>query len=249
MPQTQGNEPRAPVFESHMTFKDRRDAGRQLARYCQHYAGANPLIIGLPRGGVIVAAEIANALNAPLDIIVVRKIGSPFQAELAIGAVYEAGGPQVLLDERLVQRLGVAEQYIQYQVQEQIREIRRRQHAYRGSEKPIPIRGRITIVVDDGVATGASTRAALRAVRAQEPGLLVLAIPVAAPDSLNMLKSEADEVICLLAPEHFRAVGEFYQDFDQTTDDEVIELLAQARSTQGRSDHPSSGPTSQGNPS
>jgi putative phosphoribosyl transferase len=233
MPRIHENDHIAPLLAEGTIFRDRRDAGRQLAAACRAYAEADPVVIGLPRGGVVVAAEVAAALHAPLDIVVVRKIGSPFQAELAIGAVYEASGPQVLLDDILVQRLGVAERYIEHQVQEQIREIHRRQHAYRGTQKPIPLRGRAVLLVDDGIATGASTRAALRAIRAQEPRLLVLAAPVASPDSLNTLKPEADQILCLLAPEHFRAVGEFYEDFDQTTDDEVIELLAKARSTHG----------------
>ena len=211
-------------------YRNRTEAGRQLASLCRRYEEANPVVLGLPRGGVVVADEVAAALAAPLDIIVVRKLGAPLQPELAIGAVYDTHeGPQTLLDDWLVARLGVPEEYIQREVQEQVLEIHRREIAYRGDTEPEPLEGRVAIVVDDGIATGATTRAALRAARARHPSLLVLAAPVAARGSLDMLRPEADEIVCPAAPDRFHAVGEFYIDFDQTSDGEVIEILTRAR--------------------
>jgi putative phosphoribosyl transferase len=211
-------------------YRNRAEAGRQLAALCRRYEGTHPVVLGLPRGGVVVADEVARALAAPLDIVVVRKLGAPMQQELAIGAVYDTHqGAQTLLDDWLVARLDVPEEYIQREVQEQVQEIRRREEIYRGDTEPEPLEGRVVIVVDDGIATGATTRAALRAVRARRPGLLVLAAPVAARASLDMLRPEADEIVCPAAPDRFHAVGEFYIDFDQTSDSEVIEILTRAR--------------------
>ncbi len=214
-------------------YRDRVEAGQRLAELCRRYEGTHPVVLGLPRGGVVVAGEVADALAAPLDIVVVRKLGAPRQPELAIGAVYDAGGARTLLDEPLIERLGVGREYIEREVREQMEEIRRRERAYRDGTGPETIRGRIAIVVDDGIATGATTRAALRAARARDPGLLVLAAPVAAPSSLALLRPEADEIICPLAPEPFHAVGQFYEIFDQTSDGEVIEILRRARARAG----------------
>jgi putative phosphoribosyl transferase len=209
-------------------FADRADAGRRLAQQLQHLRGEDAVVLGLPRGGVVVAYEVARALAAPLDIVVVRKLGAPDQPELGIGAVVDADHPQVSLYDELVRRLGVSREHIEEEVGAQVKEIRRREQEYRGDREPVDVRGRTAIIVDDGVATGSSVRAALRALRARRPARLVLAVPVAAPESLQMLESEADEVVCLLAPPSFRAVGQFYQDFDQTSDKEVVDLLTRA---------------------
>jgi putative phosphoribosyl transferase len=216
-------------------FRDRADAGRQLAGVLDGLRDQSAVVIGLPRGGVVVAAEVAQALDAPLDILVVRKLGSPYQPELGIGAVVDGDAPQILLEPDLVQRLGVDEQYIRDEARRQVEEIHRREAAYRGGRPATPLEGRTVIVVDDGVATGVSTRIALRALRAKRPARLILAVPVGAPETLRSLQAEADEVIALEAPDDFRAVGQFYTDFDQTSDEEVIELLERAR---GREEGP-----------
>jgi putative phosphoribosyl transferase len=210
-------------------FTDRAEAGQRLAERLVEYADQDPVVIGLPRGGVVVAYEVARSLRAPLDILVVRKLGAPYQPELGIGAVVDADNPQVSLYDDLVRRLGVTREHIDREVQEQVEEIHRREREYRGTRPPLEIRGRTVVVVDDGIATGSSVRAALRALRARQPAKLVLAVPVAAPESLAMLEREADDVICLAAPSWFRAVGQFYRDFGQTTDGEVVDLLERAR--------------------
>jgi putative phosphoribosyl transferase len=223
-------------------YRDRADAGRTLANACRRYEGVNPVVLGLPRGGVVVADAVAEALAAPLDIVVVRKLGAPLQPELAIGAVYDSpDGPRTVIDEWMLNRLGVPDEYVEREVRAQVEEIHRREAAYRGDSAPEPLDGRVAIVVDDGIATGATTRAALRAVRSRRPGLLVLAAPVASRQSLEMLRGEADEIICPLAPERFHAVGEFFADFDQTTDDEVVEILTRSRARAARGAHAEQG--------
>jgi predicted phosphoribosyltransferase len=182
--------------------------------------------VGLPRGGVVVASEVAAALAAPLDILVVRKIGAPEQKELGVGAVVD-GVP--VLDHELVRRLAVPDSYLRDETALQIEEIRRREAAYRRGRPAMALKDRTVIVVDDGVATGASTRAALRAVRRRGPARTVLAVPVASPETLRTLAAEADDVVCLETPEDFRAVGQFYEDFEQTADEQVIDLLDRAR--------------------
>jgi putative phosphoribosyl transferase len=201
------------------------DAGRRLGEALRRFASRDPVVLGLPRGGVVVAAEVARALGAPLDIVVVRKLGAPAQKELAIGAVADLDGPRVLLDRDTAARVGASREYIEREVGEQVAEIRRREGVYRAGREPAVVRDRCAIVVDDGIATGASVRAALRAVRAGRPSWLVLAAPVVSPESLATLLDECDEAVCLLAPEGFRAVGEFYEDFSQTGDEEVVGLL------------------------
>jgi putative phosphoribosyl transferase len=214
-------------------FDDRRDAGRQLAARLLPYQDRDPVVLALPRGGVPVGYEIARALGAPLDIIVVRKLGAPGQPELGIGAVVDGDHPLGVLNEEVIKTLVVPEAYLEGEVTAQLAEIRRRQAAYRGGRPALPITGQTAIVVDDGLATGGSMRAALRSVRRAAPARLVLAVPVAPPDTLARLAAEVDETICLETPELFGAVGYFYRDFTQTTDDEVIRLLAacQAGST------------------
>ncbi len=211
------------------TFKDRQDAGRQLADRLLRYKDERPVVLALPRGGVPIGYEIAVALDAPLDIVVVRKLGAPGQPELAIGAVVDGDTPQSVLNQDLVRLLGVSEEYLGREVDRQLREIRRRERLYRGDRPRASVEGRTIIVVDDGIATGASVRAALRGLRRVHLARLVLAVPVAPPDTVQALGAEVDDLICLSTPEPFMAVGQHYEDFSQPADEEVIELLDRAR--------------------
>jgi predicted phosphoribosyltransferase len=208
-------------------FTDRRDAGRQLAAGLQHFQNLGVSVLGIPRGGVIVAAEVAAALDAPLDVIVPRKIGAPFNPELAVGAVAPDG--TIFYDEVLIAHAGIERRELEQQAARELQEIRRRLSVYRGAicrSGTVPeYRGRYVILVDDGIATGYTIQAALRSLRRQKPERLVLAVPVAPKDSLDRIGPDADEVICLLVPKDFYAVGQFYQDFRQTTDQEVIDAL------------------------
>ena len=208
-----------------MIFADRIDAGERLAKGLAHLAGSECVVLAIPRGGVIVGEVIARELAAPLDVVVPRKIGAPGNPELAIGAV--APGIRVL-DPRMVGALGVTDRYLEREIAEQEAEIERRQHAYRGGRPPQPVEGRVAIVVDDGVATGSTAVAALRWARARGAERVVLAVPVAPPQSLERLRAEADEVVVLETPQPFLAVGEWYRDFDQTTDEQVVEALARS---------------------
>ncbi len=218
-----------------LLFKNRQDAGRQLAARLREYKGQHPLVLALPRGGVPVGYEVALALDAPLDIIVVRKLGAPGQPELGIGAVVDGDHPQSVLNEDVVSILHVSEDYLSREVAAELQEIRRRQECYRRGRPPAAVAGRTVIVVDDGIATGGSMRAALRGVRRAAPKRLVLAVPVAPPETIESLRPEVDAVVCLSMPPFFHAVGQFYENFSQTTDEEVIELLdaAQERKTIG----------------
>lgn len=212
-------------------FDDRIDAGRRLAEALRHLRDETPIVLALPRGGVPVAAEIARALAAPLDLVLVRKLGAPFQQELAIGAIADAGtgedeAPERVTDPELIRQLGVPENYVEETGQDALAEIARRRRLYRHGRTPPPLGGRTVVLVDDGIASGATMRAALRAVRRQQPDRLVLAVPVAPRESLEVLRQEADETVCLDVPRDFHAVGQFYRDFRQTDDDEVVALLA-----------------------
>lgn len=209
-----------------MPFKDRIDAGRRLAQALASCKDEHPVVLALPRGGVPVAAEIADALSAPLDLILVRKIGVPDQPELAMGAVVDGPAPMVVRNEHVIRLAGVSEQEFGAVRDREIAELERRRKLYVG-ERPHPdVAGQTAIVVDDGVATGATTRAALRATRARKPGKLILAVPVAPTDTLAELRGEADEIICLEDYADFGAIGLFYADFRQISDAEVIDLLA-----------------------
>ena len=210
-------------------FADRRDAGRKLAAALQDYAGKNPVVLALPRGGVPVAFEIAQALGAPLDLIMVRKIGAPFNPEYGLGAVVDGAEPQVVLNEDVMRMLAPGDEYVAQETQRQLAEIERRRAAYLGDRAPIPLRGRTIIIVDDGVATGGTARAALRGARKAGAAKIVLAVPVAPKEVIEDLRADADDIVCLSAEENFQAVGFHYADFSQTSDEEVVSLLAAAR--------------------
>lgn len=206
-----------------MLFVDRRDAGRRLAAALAHLRDRRPIVIAVPRGGVVVGHEVATHLGAPLDVIVPRKLRAPFNPELAIGAVAEGGA--VFIDEGIARGIGAP--YLEQEIAAQRAEIARRVRVYRGDRAVAPVDGRVAIVVDDGIATGATMIAALRAVRASEPARLVAAVPVAPAEGIARLAREADEVVCLAAPAVFHAVGQFYQNFAQVDDRQVTALLAE----------------------
>jgi predicted phosphoribosyltransferase len=208
-----------------MPFRNRAEAGRKLAEALARYKGQKPVVLALPRGGVPVAAEVAASLEAPLDLILVRKIGVPAQPELAMGAVVDGGAPIIVRNEDVMQLAGISEAEFQAVCSEELSEIERRRRRYLGDRARVDVVGRIAIVVDDGIATGATTRAALRATRMRNPQKLVLAIPVAPTDTLRVMREEADEVVCLEDYEFFGAIGRFYDDFRQTTDEQVIAAL------------------------
>jgi putative phosphoribosyl transferase len=211
-----------------MKFADRYAAGRQLAATLAHLKDRAPVVLALPRGGVAVGFEIARALGAPLDIVLVRKIGVPWQPELALGAVTDGGSPETFIDEDLAKALDIPESYVQEETTRQLEEIERRRRSYCAGRPPIAITGRAAIVVDDGIATGATMRVALRSLRRRNPAHLVLAVPVAPPETLAELRKEADETVCLEMPDMLGAIGFYYRDFHQMSDAEVTDLLARA---------------------
>ncbi|MER7733799.1 phosphoribosyltransferase family protein [Streptomyces erythrochromogenes] len=209
-----------------MLFTDRADAGERLAEAVRHLEGERPVVLGLPRGGVPVAFPVARALGAPLDVIMVRKLGVPHHRELGFGAIGE-GGVRVI-SEDIVSSSRVTPQDLAAVERAEGAELARQARRFRGDRPRVPLDGRTVIVVDDGIATGATAAAACRVVRAQGAARVVLAVPVAAPDAVARLRGETDEVVCLSAPRAFRAVGEWYRDFSQTPDEEVVTLLARA---------------------
>ncbi len=214
-----------------MVFKDRVQAGRMLAGRFASRPTDNLIVLAIPRGGVVVGYEVANALGVSLDVIVPRKIGAPGEPELAIGAVASWGNHEIYLDESMVRYLGVSEEYIRREADAQLAEIDRRLNAYRGNSEPPRVENADVVVVDDGIATGSTMIAAVRALKRMRPRSTVVAVPVASPDSVNRLRSEVDELIVLDAPSPFMAVGYWYQDFQQTSDEEVRSLLREAASS------------------
>jgi len=209
-----------------MLFRDRAEAGRRLAQALAAYKDRRPVVLALPRGGAPVAAEIAVALDAPLDLVLARKIGAPGEPELAMGAVVDGEPPIVARNEDVVEALGVSERQFAAACARELDEIARRRRRLVGGRRRAEVAGRAAIVVDDGVATGATARAALRAIRARAPSALILAVPIAAPDTIEALSAEADAIVCLAAPPNFGAVGFYYDDFRQIEDEEVAAILA-----------------------
>ena len=211
-----------------MLYRDRRDAGRMLGRALARYTGAAELVVlALPRGGVPVAFETAKALGAPLDVFLVRKLGLPGHEEYAIGAI-ASGGVRVI-DDALLRRFGIPRAAVERIVEREERELRRRERVYCGDLSPLKLSGKRVILIDDGLATGSSMRAAVKAVRGLGARRVVVAVPVGPVEAVRDLSSMADEVVCISTPEPFLAVGRFYDDFDQTSDEEVVELLLESR--------------------
>ena len=214
-----------------MIFRDRTDAGRQLAARLTRYADrTDVLVLALPRGGVPVAYEVAKALKAPLDVFLVRKLGVPGHEELAMGAI-ASGGVRVL-NEDLVDYLRIPDGVIDAVAAVEQRELERREHAYRDDHPPLDVKDSIVILVDDGLATGSTMRAAAAALRLQKPRRIVVAVPVSSAETCEELRSEVDEIVCAVTPEHFQGVGLWYEDFSQTSDEEVRELLKRATQQQ-----------------
>jgi len=212
-------------------FSDRRDAGRRLARLLRDYADEKPVVLALPRGGVPVAAPVAIAFGAPLDVVVVRKLGVPGQPELAMGAVVEAGRPVTIRNEAIIRVAHVSEAEFDEVRAAELAEAQRRRELYVGRGRRLSLKGRAVIVIDDGIATGASMRAAVKAVRKQQPARLVVAVPVAARTSLEALRGEVDDIVCVDIRDELRAIGVYYDDFEQVSDDEVIAALRSVNAT------------------
>jgi putative phosphoribosyl transferase len=211
-----------------MLFHDRSDAGQRLGRRLLDLGLPDPLVLALPRGGVAVAIEVARLLGAPLDVVLVRKIGAPWHKELAAGAVVDGEQPELVLNPDVVRGYGIDEGYLEAEKARQLREIERRRRLYLGGRPRPRIAGRTAIVVDDGIATGATVRAALRAVRRAAPRELVLAVPVASPEVLDRLAPDVDRIVCLHPDPDLMAVGQYYADFTQVEDDEVVVMLDEA---------------------
>ncbi|MGD0406203.1 MAG: phosphoribosyltransferase [Candidatus Bathyarchaeia archaeon] len=208
-------------------FSDRVEAGKRLASALRDFAGKNGIVLAIPRGGVVVGYEIAKALSLPLDVIIPRKIGAPDNPELAIGAMTEDG--TIILDDNLITYIGVPRDYIKAESERQKHEIERRLKLYRQNEPYPSLKGLDVVIVDDGIATGSTMKAALASVKNRGASTVTVAVPVGPPSTIKELKKQADRVVCLYAPEYFQAIGQFYTDFNQTTDEEVIQLLKQSK--------------------
>jgi len=208
-------------------FTDRVEAGKRLASALTDFDGKNGIVLAIPRGGVVVGYEIAKALSLPLDVIIPRKIGAPDNPELAIGAMTEDG--TIILDDNLITYIGVQRDYIKAESERQKHEIERRLKLYRQNEPYPSLKGLDVIIVDDGIATGSTMKAALASVKNRGASTVTVAVPVGPPSTIKELKKQADRVVCLYAPEYFQAIGQFYTDFNQTTDEEVIQLLKQSK--------------------
>jgi putative phosphoribosyl transferase len=222
-------------------FANRRAAGRQLGERLQHLRPERPVVLALPRGGVPVGFEIAQRLEGPLEIVMVRKIGVPWQPELALGAVVDGADPQVIINEALAAVLAVDESYVKSETARQLHEIERLRRIYLGDRPSVPLAGRVVIIVDDGVATGSTMRAALRAVTNAGAARTVLAVPVAPEDTIERLRAEADEIVCISSPNPFVAVGAHYHEFPQLADADVVALLEERHRAMTRSPTPASG--------
>ena len=214
------------MFSDRGVFRDRRDAGRQLVARLGHLKAERPVVLALPRGGVPIGAEIATALKAPLDLILVRKLGTPRQPELAMGAVVNGEHPETVLNNDVVAFEGLSETEIDNLRERELEKIARRRKQYLGDKPYVALEKRTAIVVDDGIATGATVRAALKGARRRKPKRLVLAVPVASPSIIEELRSEVDEIVCLLTPPDLFAVGYYYQQFAEVSDEEVRVALA-----------------------
>jgi putative phosphoribosyl transferase len=218
-----------------MLFRNRRDAGRRLAERLVHLKDRHPIVLALPRGGVPVGLEVAHALGGPLDLLFVRKIGAPGQEELAVGAVADGPEPERVTDPSLISALDISADYMEEAMIAALQEIHRRRNLYLGGRQPLPVTGCTAIVVDDGIATGSTIRAALRSVRHRAPARLVLAVPVSPPEPIRQLRKEVDEVVCLHTASALMSVGQFYADFRQLRDDEVTAMLEEASGVSPRS--------------
>jgi putative phosphoribosyl transferase len=212
--------------EVDVNFRDRVEAGRILAHRLTKYADQRPIVLGLPRGGVPVAFEVAKALKAPLDVYVVRKLGVPGHEELAMGAI--ASGDVRVLNKRVIEDLRISEEAIEAETRKEQQEVQRRERLYRGDRPPLDVSNRTVVLVDDGIATGSTIKAAIAALKKQKAGRIVVAVPVAPASTIEELKREVDEVICVSTPEFFYAISLWYEEFPQTSDEEVSELLKQA---------------------
>jgi putative phosphoribosyl transferase len=212
-------------------FTNRESAGHQLCERLHYLRGQNPVVLALPRGGVPVASAVAEGLAAPLDVVLVRKIGVPWQRELALGAVVDGPEPQIFINRNLATELAIEESYISGETAHQLAEIERRRKAYFGEREPIPLAGRTVILVDDGIATGSTMRIAARAVRKAGAAKTIIAVPLAPEDTLDELRTEADEIVCLDMPHPFIAVGAHYTEFAQLSDADVIAILARHRAS------------------
>lgn len=207
-------------------FKDRNEAGQRLAEQLTDYADEDAIVLALPRGGLPVAYPVAEKLNAPLDVFVVRKLGAPHNEELAIGAI--ASGDVRVLHDDVIAHFDIDQSAIERIEERERRELKRREEAYRGDRAPLDVQGRTVILVDDGIATGATMEAAIAGLRQRDPARMVIAVPAASEESCRAFRQEVHEVVCVITPQHFRAVGMWYQHFPQTTDDEVRDILERA---------------------
>jgi len=212
-------------------FQDRREAGRKLAEELARLGLADPVVLALPRGGVPVAAEIAEALNAPLDLVIVRKVGAPGNPELAVAAIVDGDPPDVVLNREIVEVYDLDDGELRYLVAREQPELERRRAVYQAGRRKLPTAGRTVILVDDGAATGTTMKVAIRAIKRRSPREIVVALPVAPPDVVAELAREADRVVCLSQPERFLALGYHYHEFPQLADEEVLSLLARSTNT------------------
>jgi len=215
-------------------FADRTEAGRLLAQAVLALEPQDPVVLALPRGGVPVAAEVARVLKAPLDLLLVRKIGAPQHGELAIAAVADGPQPILVVDAETLQMTGATQAYVEREMSKEVKEIARRRIAYLHGRPPLDVEGKTVVVVDDGIATGTTVRAALKALRHRRPARTVLAVPVAPPDVVAALRDEVDDLVCLSRPHFFHAVGAHYDDFHQVSDDEVVRIMGEAGSWAAR---------------